>query len=119
MATRQRLTDNELDAYAHHASAQRDEPLASLVAEVQARRRTSAADNRPRWAVVVLDAGQLGLLAPVLAAADDAGSVLVVAPEGTRLPAINNNARGWSLETYDPADPFDLRRVLQTYGIGG
>jgi hypothetical protein len=113
-----RLTDEELDAYAYHARAQADEPLASLVAELQARRHTARQTDAWRpFAIVVLASEQAGLLPPLLSAGGG-GPVLVIAPEGTQLPDVSNGAQGWALETYDPAQPLELRQVLQTYGIG-
>jgi len=114
-----RLTDEELDAYAYHARAQADEPLASLVAELQARRHT--ARQTGRLATVCHRGPGVGTKLACcrhccrLAAAD---RVLVIAPEGTQLPDVSNGAQGWALETYDPSQPLELRQVLQTYGIG-
>jgi hypothetical protein len=113
-----RLTDEELDAYAYHARAQADEPLASLVAELQARRRTARQTDAWRpFAIVVLASSQVDLLPPLLVAGG--GPCLVIAPEGTHLPdVVADGAQGWALETYDPSQPLELRQVLQTYGIG-
>jgi len=113
MAQRTPLSDDELDAYAHHARAESNEPLASLVAELQQRRKV---DDWQPWAIVVLAAGQAGLL-PALVSSRS-GPVLVIAPDGTRLPTLGDKPKAWALETYDPAAPLELRQLLQIYGIG-
>jgi hypothetical protein len=46
------------------------------------------------------------------------GPVLVIAPEGTRLPSLGERRQAWALETYDPAAPLELRQLMQIYGIG-
>ena len=109
------LTDEELHAYAHHAAAQSDQPLSALVEELQQRRRNDAL--RP-WAIVVLPAEQAGLVPALLTAGGDGGPVLVIAPDGTRMPAVRTGARAWTLETYDPTSALELRQLLQTYGLG-
>jgi len=113
MAQQKPLTDDELSAYAHHARVESDEPLASLVAELQQRRKV---DDWQPWAIVLLASEQAGLL-PALVTSRG-GPVLVIAPEGTRIPSFEGKRQAVALETYDPAAPMELRQLLQIYGIG-
>ena len=108
------LTDEELTAYQFHAESTCNAPLASLVAELHDRRQ---ADKWRPWAIVVLSADQAPLLGPILAYA---GPRLIIAPEGFRLPRLPvDRLAPLSLETYDPSEPLELRKLLQAYGISG
>lgn len=105
----QLLTDEELSAYQQHAESERNWPLASLVAELLDRRA------RP-YAIVLLAAEQAALLPQLIAG--KSGPVLVVAPDGTRLPRVQTRTAQLTLETYDPAEPLELRQILRLHGIG-
>jgi hypothetical protein len=119
MMPQQLLTDDELAAYQQHAEAERNWPLAALVAELLDRRA------KP-YAIVVLAAEQAALLPQLIA--DRSGPVLVVAPEGTWLqplpestwlqPRMSTRTAQLTLETYDPAAPLELRQILWDHGIG-
>jgi len=104
------LTDDELGAYAAWARAECDAPLEALVAELVDRRRGDA--GRP-WAVLIVPPGATAILPPILASTRP--PALVVAPIGTRLPQLQIRSR-CRLETYDPADPLELRRQLLELG---
>jgi hypothetical protein len=110
MMPQQLLTDDELAAYQQHAEAERNWPLAAVVAELLDRRA------KP-YAIVLLAAEQAALLPQLIA--DRSGPVLVVAPEGTRLqPRMSTRTAQLTLETYDPAAPLELRQILRDHGIG-
>ena len=103
----QLLTDEELSAYQQHAESERNWPLAAMVAELLDRRA------RP-YAIVLLAAEQASLLPQLIAG--KSGPVLIVAPDGTRLPRVQTAQL--TLETYDPAEPLELRQILRLHGVG-
>jgi hypothetical protein len=107
------LTDSELDAYGIHAQAQRDVPLAALVAELRARRAGDA--GRP-WAILIVQPQQAGIIPQLLAAGR--APVLVLAAEGSAVRNLQLSSGGVCFDTYDPAAPLGLRQLLQSHRIG-
>lgn len=107
------LSDDELAAYYQYAVNESDAPLASMAAELLARR---AGDRGNPWAILIVAAPQVPLIPAILAAAR--APLLVLAAEGTKVRKLDyRGASRCLLDTYDPASPVGLRHLLQKHRI--